>query len=780
MKHSVNIASFIAFAFSCLVTFAHGQQQSQALEEVLVTARKRAENQQTVPLAVTAVSASDMAANNIRNIAGLAAIAPGLDQREGRKQGGFAIRGVGQVRLNELGADPGVGVYLDGIFLARNDSQLVDALTIQSVQILRGPQGTLFGKNSVGGAILVTTKDPFETFTLTAGSTVDSLGQRNAQIALDMPLLEDRLFSKLTLASVRSDGYGEDLSSGTHYGDDDRLILAFQTLWHINESSQLKTLLYLNNQDEKIPPYNCQFVTDTAALSYMRAPGRAENYKDRCQQVEPLIDEEKIEVEDFGLTFVSRDLVFGATYDHELPFGDLKSITSITRKGDSRADFDIDATDLIIVRNTTYIKQLLEQQGLYDKDGSRYSYGQELQLSGSLLSEKLRYTVGVFGAWESIDNHVAGQMLTEEGWVGFEQLPGLPRPNDVCVFSGIIGEDCLYVRGVPGGDISSLDNTSYALFSQVLYDLTPSLQLTGGLRYSYEERKIKIEYLQGSTTPPATGVSVIPNDPTTGLPITVMTETQFNMLDGQQLPLSRGIPVSGSATFERLSPMASLSWIASDQFEFDSINNLMLYLTVSEGFKSGGFNAVGSDLSTFDPEFVISTELGLKMDALNRSLRFNAALYHSNYEDIQLVVSKLSSLGAPIVSTNNAGLATMQGFEFETTWQPSASLLIRATGNYIDAQFQEYDDEVLDPVTATPIQVDRSDEPFPYIPEYVYSFSVRYSWDTAIGRWAATVSRNTRGSVSWQRRRCRLGYVSRLCHDRQLYHLYRPPDVESF
>ena len=465
---------------------------------------------------------------------------------------------------------------------------------------------------------------------------------------------------------------------------------------------------------------------------------------ERCQQIEPLIDRKEVEMEDFGLTFRSRDLIFGATLTWDLPLGELKSITSYTRKGDSRADFDIDATDLMIVRNTTYTKQLLEDQGLYDKDGSRYSYGQELQLSGSLLNERLHYTAGLFAAWESIDNHVAGQMLTEEGWVGFEQLPGLPRPNDFWVFSGITGEDCLYVRGVPGGDISSLDNTSYALFSQVLYDITHSLQLTAGLRYSYEQRDIKIEYIQGETSPPATIVRVIPNDPTTGLPITVMTETQFNQLEGQILPLRRGTPVSGSKVFERLSPMVSLSWTPTDQWDFDRVDNLLLYFTVSEGFKSGGFNAVGNELSTFDPEFVISTELGIKLDALERRLRFNAALYHSDYEDIQLVVSKLSTLGAPIVSTNNAGLATMQGFEMELTWQPSRHWLLRATGNVIDAEFQEYDDEVLEPVSATPIAVDRSDEPFPYIPEYVYNLSARYSWDSFLGNWAFTVARNGR------------------------------------
>jgi outer membrane receptor protein involved in Fe transport len=719
------------------------QKTAVALEEVLVTARKRSESQQSVPVAVTAVSAEEMAQNNIDNIAGLAKIAPGLDQREGRKQGAFAIRGVGQNRINELQADPGVAVYLDGMFLARNDTQLVDSLTIQSVQVLRGPQGTLFGKNSVGGAILVTTKDPFEEFTLTASGKVDSLGQRNVSISMDTPL-SDSVFTKLIVGSIQSDGYAEDIDSGREFGDDDRLIAALQVLWEISPDARLKTLLYANKQDEQIPPYNCEFVTDTSSLSYARAPGREEAYLEACQRVEPLFSEEKVQSEDFGLRFKSEDLLLGATLDWDLGFAEFKSISSYALKGDNRTDFDIDATDLLIVRNVSYNKQLLEDQGVYDEDGSRYTIGQEFQLSGLALDNRLQYTVGIFGSKESLDKQLAGQMLTPEGWVGFERLPGLPSPNDFCAGT-ITGEDCLYVRGLVDSNVASYDNTSYAAFSQVIYDILDTVHLTGGLRYSYEKREIKLENFQGPLIPSGGGVITIPGDPTTGnLPITVMTETQFNQLEGDFIPISRGTPRSGEVDFERLSPMMSLSWDVAEQYQFKYIDGLLTYITVSEGFKSGGFNSLASGIGTFEPEFVISTEVGFKLDALQRSLRLNVAAYNSDYKDIQILVTKLSSLGAPEVSTNNAGLAKMRGVEFELTWLPSANWILRASGNYIDAEFLEYDDEVLDPVSAQPRPVDRSSEPFPYIPEYVYSLSARYNIDTTIGNLSLMLARNTR------------------------------------
>ncbi len=746
MKKSAVLALLPAL-FMCPTSYAQSESQrmASAIEEVVVTARRRSESQQDVPLAVTALSSAEMASNNIATIADISKIAPGLDQREGRKQGAFAIRGVGQTRLQDLQSDPGVGVYLDGIFLARNDSQLVDTVAIQSVQVLRGPQGTLFGKNTVGGAILVTTKDPYEELTLSASSRVDSLGKRDAQIALDLPLIDGKLYSKWTFGSIRSDGYAEDLDTGRELGDDDRLLGALQLLWDITDDMSLKTLAYFNKQEENITPYYCQQVTTIGSLSYTRSPGRAEAYHEACTEVEKLIGSGKVQSENFGNHFSSRDALFGATYSWDLPSGTFKSISSYVLKGDNNSDYDIDATDLLTIRNTEFIRDQLRRQGVYDKDGSRYTIGQELQFSGSAMNDRLQYTVGAFVSRESLDNQIAGQALTREGWVGFDSLPGLPSPADLCTLGGIGNEKCLYVRGINTSTLGSFDNTSYAAFSQVMFDLMPTLHLTGGLRYSWEKREMKLEAFQAQSIPsPLPGVIPLPAPIANGVPLSVMTETQFNQLEGMENPISRG-PVSyGEVSFERLSPMASLSWDAGEHLRWESIDALMLYITLSEGFKSGGLNVVLDGIEPYDPEYVISTEAGFKLDALERRLRLNLALYNSDYQDVQILVTKASSLGAPLNLTNNAGLASMQGVELELTWLLNESWMLRANGNYIDAEILEYDDEVLDPVTAQPIAVDRSDEPFPFIPEYVYSLSARYASSTPMGDVEFVLSRNTR------------------------------------
>jgi iron complex outermembrane receptor protein len=715
------------------------KRSNVALEEIVVTARKRTENLQDVPVSVTSVSSEEMRANNISNIADVARIAPGLDQREGRKQGAFAIRGVGQVRTNELQADPGVGVYIDGIFLARNDSQLLDALTLQSVQVLRGPQGTLFGKNTIGGAILVTTKAPNDEFAVSLGTKLDGLGQRDAQIAVDVPIIDGTLYSKLTLGSVRSDGYAEDNDTGRRMGNDDRQIAALQLLWNISDNISLKTLANFSRQNDNIPPHYCQQITLVGAMSYARAPGRDQTYSEVCSEAELLIGKEKVSHENVVSGFTSRDALIGTTLTWDTWAGTIKSITSYAHKGHSSQDFDFDATDLLLIGNTSYGRQQLREQGVYDKDDSRTTVSQELQFTGNALDERLQYTVGLFGSLESLDNQLAGQLATPEGWVGFEKLPGLPDINSLCL-GGLTGQGCLYVRGISTLSASDYENTSYALFSQASYNLTPSLQFTAGLRYTLEKRDLDLEQFGSESVPPLLGIIPLP-----GLPITVMTEAQFNNLQGNVMQLSRGPQQHGSVDFERLSPMASLSWNVTDGVEWQSVDSLMVYATVAEGFKSGGFNILSSGIDTYKPEYVISSELGFKLDALSRSLRLNVALYNSDYRDVQVVVAKIPSIGAPEISTNNAGLARMRGAEAELAWLLSREWMINLSGNYIDAEFLEYDDEVLDPVTSQPAPVDRSSEPFPFIPRYSYNVALRYhAPPVRLGEFDFMLSRNTR------------------------------------
>lgn len=733
-------AAVSALGLALIAGYTQGQESQlsenskvsvRALEEVVVTARRREESLQDTPVAVSAVSAEELRANNANTIGDLAFIVPGLDKREGRKQGGFAIRGVGQPRIDAVDVDPGVGVYVDGIFLSRDDSQLVDAVSVESVQVLRGPQGTLFGKNTVGGAILVTTKKPADEFTATFSTKLDSFARRDGQLSLDLPLVSEKLLTRFTVAQKKSDGYAEDVDSGESFGDDNRTLLVAQVQALLADNLTLGLLGYYSDQDERSAPSNCEVVNPDTVLMASRAPGKSANYRTSCGNAESLRERHKVQHENVGLRYASEDLLVGLTLNWQFENSELKSVSSYAESGPKIRDFNFDATDLLTVGNNTVSLNALEAQGLIDKDdGYRETWAQELQFSGEKLDSRLSYTTGLFVSHEKLANESSGPYLTESGWIGFEELPGAPP----------LPPGFLFVTAIVGGQSPTFENRSYAVFGQAIYDVLPTLQLTLGARYSFEKRSLKTDlFKEGATAPPP-----FPPD----APIGVLSEMQFNSLQDQPVPVEFLRTDEVEEDFSRFSPMASLAWNLAERFELGGVDNLMAYLTVSEGFKAGGFSGNLTGFKTFDPEVVLNKELGIKMDALDRRLRLNMAAYHGDYTDIQLLITKANEAGAIEATTTNAGEAVIQGLELETVFLLTSNLTLTASGNYIDADFVKYDDvlAISSGGTAfTNVQVDRSDEPFPHIPKVSYNLSARYYLPTdSIGDFDFVLSRSYR------------------------------------
>ncbi|MEH6519514.1 MAG: TonB-dependent receptor plug domain-containing protein, partial [Halioglobus sp.] len=186
------------------------------LEEVVVTARKRDESLQDTPVAVSAFGSDDMRAAKIDNLADLSQQVPGLTNTDGAKFSGLTIRGVGS-RTTQAKVDPGVGLYVDGVFMPRSDTQLVDVVAMDSIQVLRGPQGTLFGKNTAGGAILMNTRKPAEEFSGYVDAGVGNYDRRDISVRFEGPLIGDNLLGAITYDSREADGYMDDYYTGIDY-----------------------------------------------------------------------------------------------------------------------------------------------------------------------------------------------------------------------------------------------------------------------------------------------------------------------------------------------------------------------------------------------------------------------------------------------------------------------------------------------------------------------------------------------------------------------------------
>ncbi len=220
---------------------AQQTQQRAALEEVVVTARRRAENLQESPVAVSAMTGDDMRERGIVNTNELTKSVPSLEISEGRASQIY-IRGVGQ-RSGFARVDPTVGVYLDDLFIPRSDGQLLDTVDIDSVQVLRGPQGTLFGKNTTGGAMVLTLSKPGDTEEGYVDVQLGNFEAQSVRAAWTQPISDD--FSvRVAVNKRKREGFTEDVMTGQKGGSVDRTAALFQAVWHASDDISVNSLLF--------------------------------------------------------------------------------------------------------------------------------------------------------------------------------------------------------------------------------------------------------------------------------------------------------------------------------------------------------------------------------------------------------------------------------------------------------------------------------------------------------------------------------------------------------
>ncbi len=673
--------------------------QEAMLEEVVVTARRREESLQETPVAVTAFGEDEMRAAQISDVGNLTGIVPGLTRREGRKEADFAIRGVGQ-RVRGANADPAVGVYVDNIFIPRSDSQLVDVINVQSLQVLRGPQGTLFGKNTAGGAVLLTTRKPSDELEGFANGNFGDLGRAKIRAGLSGPLT-DRLAAGVMLDYAEEDGYIEDAETGAEYGDTDRRSVLGQFAYS-GDTFSADLMLFWGKREENFIPVTCVLASSPGALQAFTAPGDTRSYVDLCNRSTDLRDNEKLLVDKQTQPWEMTNYMAGMTLQWDV--GDMlfKSITGYLYQDDILQGGEVDATPLFIVNNRTEPDRQMKANGIATENEDRTFYSQEFQLVGSAFDDFLDFTLGAFASKEEINDTPSG------GFLGLGGFVGTTTPNgDINVL------DPSQV-GIQSLSVSEFDNESWALFGQTILHLDDMWQLTLGIRYTEEKKeRSQVNYSTATESPG------------------VISREEFDALANavQDLIIDPDIPSQqGDDDWEVWTPAATLTMFAPDSWTDGVLDSGMFYVSASEGFKAGGFTSFGDSFLPFDPEEILSYEFGAKLDLLDRTLRINSSIYYSEYDDIQLRVTRTLSPTETISGIINAGEATISGAEIEMSWLPTDSVLLGLTGSYIDAEYDEFIDEDAD---GNP--VDRSDEDFAYIPEYTWSITAQYNWDMPWG-----------------------------------------------
>ncbi len=600
------------------------------LEEVLVTAQKREERLQDTPISMTVFTAAQIERPELDDLTDIGRFTPNVVFDQGTGNTGssnnsqFFIRGVGQVDFL-FSSDPGVGIYVDDVYRPRVTGSILDLIDMERIEILRGPQGTLYGKNTIGGAISIVSKGPDGEQNGEATITTGSRSRFDAKASLNFPI-EDNLSGRFSFSTRNQDGYVERiLQDGVNTGDVNSNAMRGQLRWTPGDDWDIYLRGdYTRGREEAIANELLAVNTDALLLTLWNAlvaptygPGVA--YDERWLSPER---ESKAtgpsfsDIDDWGVSLnISKFLANNTT------------VKSITAYRDTEAEFGIDVDNSPL----TYLET--------NNDNDHDQFSQEIQISGISFDDRLNWVVGGFYMTESASD--AYDLILGGGL--FDALEAFP-PG---IIPGLGGEgNPIHVAlDFEATIFDEIEIDSVAVYAQGTFDVSDKLGLTLGGRYTDEDKEFTTELVRN-----ASGVTTVPR-------------------------------TTVSDSWDAFTPRAEINYQWNPE--------VMTYFSASKGFKSGGFNGRAQsivEIDSFDPEYVWSYEIGLKSEWFDRKLVVNLSAFHNDYTDIQLT-SVRDVQGIIVVVVENAGDAEMDGFELEFAAQPTDAFMIRGGVGYLDAEY---------------------------------------------------------------------------------------------
>jgi len=586
-------------------------------EEIIVTARKREENLMDIPIAVTVLSADNLEKRGVDKISDIADIVPNVTFSIGGTSSGSSsaavvyIRGVGQNDFTPV-TDPGVGIYVDGVYLGRTIGSVLDVMDLERIEVLRGPQGTLFGRNTIGGAISLITRDPGSTLAGRLKLTTGRYGRVDAFASLDLPVSDTLAATVSSLLRSRK-GYVKRVLAGDRLGDDEALDGRAKIIWtpghgltfrlsidgaRERESSAPEVARDINEAATFIVAYNSNIFGNGAPAACIGG-GPLTNPACANDQYagQPFTSYEtgpsRNDLDQWGVSLIARKEVSD--------WLTLKSITAY-RKIKALFSRSSDGMPFAIFQTTDDYRQ--------------HQLTQEIQLIGNAFESRLNWVSGFFYMTEAASDIDLVEAIE----------PSFPRQ----------------IGGMT-------DNDNIAFFGEATYDATRRLHLTAGLRYTNETKRF--------------------------------------------LPVARVLADAAPyvPAIEKSLSFNEVTWRGA--LVYEALDEISGYLTVSKGFKSGGFvqrlTQPVDEPPSFRPEYVTLYEFGLKMAFPSARLRANLAFFYSDYNNIQVAANPPGRIDTV---TANAANGTIKGIEAEFTWSPLAALRAEGALGYQDAAYNRIGD----------------------------------------------------------------------------------------
>ncbi|MET0378992.1 MAG: TonB-dependent receptor [Spongiibacteraceae bacterium] len=662
MQRKILVTSIVLASAIGAAPALFAQDGARAIEEIIITARRVEESAQDVPLAVTAFGEKQLEQAGIVDVGDLAKSVPSFNAvpTTGRKSATtFMIRGQKPSDVL-ITVDPAVGVYVAEVPIVRTYGLgTASALDIQTLQVLKGPQGTLFGRNNTGGAVVITPNEPTEDLEGSIKGGLGNYNQRTLEGIANLPLT-DTLAARFAVASNSHDGYIENRNpGGDDFGDENTLTWRATVKWQ--PTDVLTSTFFFDGFDSHD--------NGTAVASTYASPNGA-----LAGVFGPAVTAQQ------GAKFYSSsgdDGVPGRS-----PSGDVQVLGA-----SNTTTYDIN--DTLTLKNVLGWRSVA-QHDITDLDGAR-SPAPVVRLG---LSTDQRSNIDQYS----------------------EELQLIATYDKLDLIGGLFwfkeeGTDGAYAEQFGSSSISGgeAENISYSAFTQGSYHLTDDLNITLGLRWSHDDRSYT-----------ANAQDIVGGNQLCAIYTDNTGATRLN-------PTGPCHPKADDSSEE---PTYNLS------LDYKLADRQMVYGAVRHGYRSGAFSsraATIDNLVAAEPETVDDYELGYKgdFDIGSTLMRLNAAVYYSDYSEMQRLRTRLTNSGKLYNTIENAGSATIQGAELEATWSITDDLTVTGFYSYIDAQYDEWEG-----ANAAGQSADLSDNKFNGVPLNSGSLTVRYRLpfiDVAVG-----------------------------------------------
>lgn len=691
-----------AFAQGAAPASGEVVHDEDGLEVIVVQARKVDENLQSVPVAVTAFSSNDLAKQNFQQLENLAKFTPGL-----RMVGGAASPSApvitlrGQVQTDILAAlDPSVGTYVDGVYWARSYGLNANLLDVDLVQVLKGPQGTLFGRNTTGGAILISSKNPdMDDFEGSLGANYGRFNEFEATGVVNVPIVADKIALRLAGTHLTRDGHTVNIApasatsrlstaiylpnvphtgafTGEKYDNRNRwnvrgklalrptetLELLFSA--EVFDADETAAARYLSNVPNRFvgTARSNYDIGNNASILTGRLTGSptATAAADGAALLNAVIAALAANPGVASLNEPPHNMVhtttLGFTGSLDVPWGQIKLITAY-RRVESESELDVDGSPypLYATGNIQDLKQ----------------YSGELQTTGKAFDDRLDFAAGLF-------------YFHEEGSDAYTAR----------ILSGLLP--------VYQNSFGNIDNDGMGLYAQGSWHITDALGFTAGIRYSVDDKGLEsrnADYVIASGLTSCKLVVVTP-------------------FAGAEDPAPARCSYTGRNSFSGVSYTLGL--------DYKLTTDTLLYVKTAKGFRAGGFNfraRTRTDFVSFKPERANSYEAGIKTELFDRRVRFNLAAYIADVEDVQrtaiiaLPPVPPATIGSVSTILGNAGTARFKGFEAEMAVRPMSGLTLSGSVGHVSPSYVKFADST----------GDRRQERFAQVTNWQYSLAADYS-----------------------------------------------------